>query len=548
MDSIEFTQLDRRGLADYLWQRFREPDRTDPPLSAPSGAEVAEDFVLKAVRAVQDPPLRLRVIDALAKNMYRLEERARRLPEGQSLWANPVDERHLCSLAVVAMELNARELGSQFYHFLLPWLLDPQRVPTDLSRAPAMMVKALAFLQPRGRMGQFWQGLWEFAPRYLRGMILFGWSCADPQEALRHLSGLLPLCEADPALLPQTMWALTKGDGPGLDAVGHALDQTDPAHLPVFYAALHAAGLDAVDLLRLCTLAPPTRKCFQSILPEVTPADLEFQLRRMRDSNVSADILCRFVKAARPHPSAVENYVLPRLPWRVKEGHGCRQELALIVRELAEDYPSLADPVWLLNFADKYHWPRWAVEATAPVFIRVSETGAWVWFRLADLLVPFLQKEIETLDTKCDGKMQLVRMPASLQSPVESLLSRFEPVRQKCPWASDRALDEAYIAWVQGWVTDKALARTAAKLVVAVMVTMNVPGGSRSKEAMVTELAEQIRRTIAALNDPAAPTPPCSPAILMPTFAADLAQWLGKTFLQFLAEPFPQLGGLVGRS
>lgn len=123
------------------------------------------------------------------------------------------------------------------------------------------MLRALAALAQRPSLARFWEQLWETGPRSMRGLILFGWARAYPEDALEQLSELVEMkAEID---LPTTLWSLIGPRGPGLTLIAEHAAMLTVEQAEQIRRALEEAGADADQLAQFDAHLDEERNRFQ---------------------------------------------------------------------------------------------------------------------------------------------------------------------------------------------------------------------------------------------------------------------------------------------
>lgn len=213
MDLNQLRELDGAPLAEYLWRRLRREPPMDPPPATRFGDEPPEQIFMEAADPPQGIAFRARLIGAVRENLRRLVDSER--ASGQPFWADPVADEQVASLAFLVADLEGNELVDDLYRVVCSWTLTwPSRPANEISFGQMHLVRTLAMLQEGANLARFWEELWHKGPRWLRGMVFFGWARAYPEEALEHLGELIDQEEAID--LPTTLWSIIGPRGPGL--------------------------------------------------------------------------------------------------------------------------------------------------------------------------------------------------------------------------------------------------------------------------------------------------------------------------------------------
>lgn len=100
----------------------------------------------------------------------------------------------------------------------------------------------MAHLQQGAALAGLWQDLWDQGPPSLRGLIIFGWARAQPEQALEHLGTLAD--DAGHIDLPTTMWSLVGPDGVGIIPVGKSARHVTEVQWRQLRKALATSGAD----------------------------------------------------------------------------------------------------------------------------------------------------------------------------------------------------------------------------------------------------------------------------------------------------------------
>lgn len=255
MDSEKLKHLDEKELADFVWRRLRLEPPVDPPPGTRFGQEPPEQFLIATVEQSGDRNLRRRLIEATDENLKRLA--GLRASSSAELWDDPVVDEQLASLAFLASSLQAEELLPTLHLIACSRGIGDVARKGDVPSGEFHILKALARLQKDRRYAGLWESLWQSGPRSIRGLTIFGWARADPEQALTKLGELADM--KDEIDLPATVWSLVGPDAPGVFEVGRAARRCSSQQREALRQALAEAGADESTLRDFDLQAgPPT--------------------------------------------------------------------------------------------------------------------------------------------------------------------------------------------------------------------------------------------------------------------------------------------------
>lgn len=251
MNFDEVSKLKPDDLADYVWRRLRFDPPVDPPTSDRFGPEPPERFLIQAAGRADGDQFRTTLVGALEKSLVRLLREA--AASETSIWSDSVTNEQLASIAFLSSAIDARELVERLYNVVVSWVIAPNAQRRGFTSGQFHLLRALASLQEGPWLAKTWKGLWQEAPRSMRGLIIFGWARADADEALNGLGELVDMeGQID---LPSTLWSLIGPKGPGVSRVAEfARKLTEPMQHRV-REALATAGADESQLARFA-IAP----------------------------------------------------------------------------------------------------------------------------------------------------------------------------------------------------------------------------------------------------------------------------------------------------
>ena len=244
MDEVQLRDLDRKKLADYLWNRLRRVAPIDPPLSGRFADEPPERFLILSARQAEQPGFRTRLIEAIRDNLRRIVDLER--SSDASIWTDPVTDEQVAGLAFLTASLEAGELLRPIYNVVCSWRLSGGATIGEFTSGQFHLLRTLALLQEDGSLARFWEELWQTGPRAAAGLVIFGWARAYPEDALERLGELVGL--ADQIDLPATLWSLIGRRGPGMFRLIEFCERLSPENRQTIRRALESAGADAGQL------------------------------------------------------------------------------------------------------------------------------------------------------------------------------------------------------------------------------------------------------------------------------------------------------------
>jgi len=244
MNLEQVRQLEVPELADYVWRRLRLEPPIDPPLSDRFGTEPPEQFLIQAVEEGDFPEFRGRLLAAIRDNLRRLVDLERESPE--PIWLDAASSDQVASIAYLVAEVRGTELLEAIYQVICSWMLSPGAARGELTAGQLHLLRTLALLQDGGCLARFWEDLWQRGPRSVRGLVMFGWARAYPQDALQHLAELVETeSEID---LPSTLWSLVGSHGPGIFLLAEFTRRLAPDQQGRIREALAQAGATDAQL------------------------------------------------------------------------------------------------------------------------------------------------------------------------------------------------------------------------------------------------------------------------------------------------------------
>ena len=244
MNLEQVRQLEVPELADYVWRRLRLEGPLDPPLSDRFGPEPPEQFLIQAAEESDSPAFRTRLLAAVRDNLRRLVDLERESAE--PIWLDAVSSDQVASIAYLVAEVRGTELLEAIYQVICSWMLSPGAARAELSAGQLHLLRTLALLQEGACLARFWEDLWQRGPRSLRGLVMFGWARAYPQDALEHLGELV---ETDGEIdLPSTLWSLVGAHGPGIFRLAEFARRLVPDQQRRIREALDQAGATEAQL------------------------------------------------------------------------------------------------------------------------------------------------------------------------------------------------------------------------------------------------------------------------------------------------------------
>lgn len=241
MNFEKLQKLSDQTLADYVWRRLRLEPPLAPPLSIRFGDEPPELFLVEAVKHSKNESFRRRMITAIHDNLSQLSRQAFSIGLTR-FWDDQRTDQQIASIAFLISLLKASELVPALFEFT-QWR--PQ--PSELTDGQFHVIRTIAQLQQGRAFAGLWPDLWEHGPWSLRGLIFFGWSRADSNQALQRLNELVD--SADRIDLPTTLWSLIGPEGPGTGKLALAAAKyCDETQRDKLRQALIEAGADQQTL------------------------------------------------------------------------------------------------------------------------------------------------------------------------------------------------------------------------------------------------------------------------------------------------------------
>ncbi len=240
-------KLDQGGLSDYLWRRLRREQPVDPPLGERFGPEPPEQILVQAWEQSEGSPFHAALVEAVRDNLRRIVDLER--STGQPAWADDATDEQLASLAFLTASIDCKELVDPLYRVIVSWSLSPEFGRRDFTPGQFHLLRTLAMLQDGGRLAQFWEELWEKGPPDARGLVIYGWARAYPDDALEHLGELVEMRGSID--LPATLWSLVGAAEVGWPKFGEYAAKLPADKQQVVREALEKAGAEEQELVHL---------------------------------------------------------------------------------------------------------------------------------------------------------------------------------------------------------------------------------------------------------------------------------------------------------
>ncbi len=240
-------ELDQRGLSDYLWRRLRLEQPVDPPLGERFGPEPPEQILIQAWEQSGESPFRAALVEAVRDNLRRIVDLER--SSGQPAWEDGVSDEQLASLAFLTAAIDCKELVDPLYRVIVSWSFSPDFGRRDFTPGQFHLLRTLAMLQDGGRLARFWEELWAKSPPSYRGLVIYGWARADPDEALGHLEELVDT--GGSIDLPATLWGIIGAPEVGWPKFGGYAAKLPADKQQVVREALKEAGAEEQELKQL---------------------------------------------------------------------------------------------------------------------------------------------------------------------------------------------------------------------------------------------------------------------------------------------------------
>lgn len=111
-----------------------------------------------------------------------------------------------------------------------------------------------------------------------------------------------------------------------------------------------------------------------------------------------------------------------------------------LVQSFMETFPTRVSPPRLIEFADEYNWPEWAI-LSVPSSLGVELPNS-SWYLLTTLL-PVVEGDcwtVQAMRTLCNGMITCVAVPPHQRAFVRAAAALLDERRTKNPYPSDRAL------------------------------------------------------------------------------------------------------------